>query len=392
MKKEIAAASVLFLALFFTFAILHRAAAEELITVGLSLSPGGPPSIAETTEALESGVRDCLEMANEEGGINGKKLRCVMEDDQYKPDVGVRVFESMMGRYNPLCFFGSGTPVALATVPLLRNRYKVLYTSTSFSAKLAFSGVPSVFVVGPTYGDQFAVALKHIAETHKDAKVAFFYSQGPFGEDPLPYGRIMAHRLGLKLVAEVAGDIKGGDYSKQIEELKRKNPDFVLLQGWVGPQNATLIKQCHDAGLGSKFVVMIWGADKNVVEALGTDGPTFLAVSPYSYWWMKDVPMIKKIRDYTAKHYPNIKYRTLNYLVTFTAGKIFVECLRKADTAGQLNGAGLVTALQSLKDFDTGGLTPPLTIKENRFPIARILQSNPAKGILEPASDWIKFY
>jgi len=55
---------------------------------------------------------------------------------------------------------------------------------------------------------------------------------------------------------------------------------------------------------------------------------------------MEDVPMIKKIRDYSAKHYPDVKYRSLNYLVTFTSAKIFVECLRKADAAGQLNGDG----------------------------------------------------
>ena len=71
---------------------------------------------------------------------------------------------------------------------------------------------------------------------------------------------------------------------------------------------------------------------------------------------------------------------------------IFVECLRKADSAGELNAEGLIKVLKSLKDFDTGGLTPPLTIRENRFPIARVLESNPAKGIFEPVSDWIAFY
>jgi len=76
-------------------------------------------------------------------------------------------------------------------------------------------------VVGPTYGDQFAVALKYIAQLKKGSNVAFFYSKGPFGEDPLPYGRIICKRLNLKLVGEVAGDIKGGDHTAQIEELKR---------------------------------------------------------------------------------------------------------------------------------------------------------------------------
>jgi branched-chain amino acid transport system substrate-binding protein len=107
---------------------------------------------------------------------------------------------------------------------------------------------------------------------------------------------------------------------------------------------------------------------------------------------MDDVPMIKTIKAYTAKHYPDVNYRPLMYFVAFTAGKVFVECLRRADAAGQLNEEGVTKALQSLKDFDTGGLTPPLTIRSNRFPVARVLKSNPTKGILEPVSDWITFY
>ncbi len=333
-----------------------------------------------------------MAIANQEGGINGKKLRYIMKDDQYKPDVGVRVFEQLMSTDNPLAVFGSGTPVALAVQPLLRDRYKVLYTSTSFSAKLAFGGLSSAFVPGPTYGDQVAVALKYIAREKKDAKVAFFYSKGPLGEDPIPYGRITCRNLRLTLVGEVTGDLKGGDHAAQIEQLKRMNPDFVILHGWVGPPNAALIKQCHDLGLKSKIIVTLWGAVKSVVEALGPDGPTFLAVSPYAYWWMEDVPAIKTIKAYTSTHYPQVKERPLNYMVAFTAGKIFVECLKRADTAGKLNGEGVTAALQSLKDFDTGGLTPPLTIKENRFPVARILRSNPKQGTFDAVTDWIKFY
>ncbi len=391
-ESQISAAVVLLLALFFIFATIRVSEAQEKIMVGLSLSPTGPPSIAERTEDLEAGIRDSLGMANEEGGVNGKKLGYVMQDDQYKADVGVKVFEDIMAKYKPLCFFALGSPVALATAPLIRDRHPVLYASGAFSAKLAVSGIPSMFVPGPTYGDQFAVALKYIARLKKQAKVAFFYSKGPFGEDPLAYGRVMCHRLRLDLVDEVAGDIRGGDHTAQIEQLKSKNPDFVLMHGWPGPPTAALIKQSRDLGLKSQFVNTIWGADKRVVEALGPDGPEFLTVSPYAYWWMDDVPMIGKIKAYTAKHYPDVKFRPLAYFVTFAAGKIFVECLRRADAAGALNEQGLTQALQTLKEFDTDGLTPPLTIRSNRFPVARVLKSNPSKGILEPVSDWITFY
>jgi branched-chain amino acid transport system substrate-binding protein len=392
MERKGCALSYLLVILILVCAMSQVAAAEEPITICATLPVTGPPSIAATTASLDSGLKDCIAMTNEEGGINGKKIRYFYADDQYKPDVGTKVFEDLMAKYNPLCVFGSGTPVAAAVAPLIRDRYKVLFTSTSFSAKIAFGGVPSMFVVGPTYGDQFAVALKYIAQLKKGAKVAFFYSQGPFGEDPLPYGRVICERLKLNLVAEVGGDMKSTDHTAQIEQLKSKNPDYVIMQGWVGPKNAALIKQCNDLELKSQMVVTLWGAMESVIEALGPDGPKFLAVSPYAYWSMTDVPMIKKIRDYTTKHYPDVKQRSLDYIVTFTSCKIFVECLKRADAAGQLDGEGVTKALQSLKDLETGGLTPPLTIRGNRFPVARILQSNPTKGIFEPVSDWIQFY
>lgn len=384
--------SCLVVALILSFAIIQGVMAEDLITIAATLPVIGPKAITDGTPPLDAALKDCVAIANEEGGINGKKLQYVMADDQFKPDVGLRVFEDLMSKYKPLCVFGSGTPVALATMPVIRDRHQVLYTSTSFSAKLAFSGAPSMFVVGATYGDQFAVALKYIAQQKKGLKVAFFYSQGAFGEDPIPYGRIMCKRLGLELVGEVVGNIAGGDHKTQIEELKLKNPDWVILHGWINEANGPLIKQCHDLGLKSQIVTTLWGAQKNVVELLGPEGPSFLAISPYAYWWMDDVPMIKRLRAYTAKNYPDVADRPLAYIVAFTAGKIFVDCLRKADAAGQLNGEGVTKVLQSLKEFDTGGLTPPLTIRQNRFPIARVLKSNPAKGIFDPVSDWIEFY
>jgi len=114
-----------------------------------------------------------------------------------------------------------------------------------------------------------------------------------------------------------------------------------------------------------------------------------MAVNPYMYWWNDDVPMIKKIKAYTAKKYPNVTARDNSYMQGFMTGLIFVECLKKADKAGQLNGEGLVKALQSIKDFDSGGLSAPYTIKNNKFPVARVWKVNVEKKIYEPASDWI---
>jgi branched-chain amino acid transport system substrate-binding protein len=63
--------------------------------------------------------------------------------------------------------------------------------------------------------------------------------------------------------------------------------------------------------------------------------------------------------------------------------------LKRADQACQLIGEGLVKALQSLKDFESGGLSAPLTIKNNKFPVARVWKANVQKKVFEPASDWM---
>ena len=53
-------------------------------------------------------------MINEEGGINGKKLRYVVEDGQYKIDVAMAAFQKIMATENPMVFFGESTEQAKA--------------------------------------------------------------------------------------------------------------------------------------------------------------------------------------------------------------------------------------------------------------------------------------
>ena len=138
-----------------------------------------------------------------------------------------------------------------------------------------------------------------------------------------------------------------------------------------------------------KFMGTFWGASKMVADNLGPLAEGYMAVNPYMYWWNDDVPMIQKIKAYSKKAHPNVAYRDNSYMQGFMTGLLFVECLKKADKAGQLNGEGLVKALQSIKDFDSGGLSAPLTIKNNKFPVARVWQVNTQKKIFEPVSDWM---
>jgi branched-chain amino acid transport system substrate-binding protein len=340
---------------------------------------------------INAGLEDALMMANEEGGINGKQIKYIMEDGTYNVDVAVAAFKRIMARDNPIIMYGESTGMGKAVAPEIKDRYKILYGSTSFSSELANAAEnPYVFVPGPTYSDMFGILLKYIAKEKPGANVAFFYSDTEFGRDPVPYGREMCKKLGLNLVAEEVEKVGGIDVASQVLDLKRKKAEYVIFQGYVLAPVPAVIKQARDYGLKAKFMGTHWGTHKMLLDKLGPLAEGYLGVMPYAFYYQDEIPMMKKIKDWNQKHHPEVEYRPTSYMQGFLTGLVFVECLKRADKAGDLTGDGLVKALQSIKNFDVGGLMAPITVVNNKIPMGRVYKANVGKKVFEPISDWIQ--
>ena len=363
--------------------------AEDVIKVGAVQPVTGRFAFAGVH--INDGLKDALMMANEEGGINGKKIEYIMEDGTYNVDVAVAAFKRIMARDKPAVMYGESTALGKAMAPEIKDRYKVLYSSTSFSSELANSDTnPYVFVPGPTYSDMFGILLKYIAKEKPGANVAFFYSDTEFGRDPINYGRQMCKKLGLNLVAEEVAKVGGVDVASQILDLKRKKAEYVIFQGFVLSPVPAVIKQARDYGLKVKFMGTHWGTHKMLLDKMGPLAEGYLGVMPYAFYYQEDIPMIRKIRAWNAKHHPEVKYRPTSYMQGFMTGLIFVECLKRADAAGELNGDGLAKALRSIKNLDVGGLMAPVSVVDNKIPMGRVYKANTSKKIFEPISDWIR--
>jgi len=340
---------------------------------------------------INAGLEDALMMANEQGGVNGKQIKYIMEDGTYNVDKAVAAFKRIMARDNPLVMYGESTGLGKAIAPEIKNRYKILYSSTSFSSELANAAKnPYVFVPGPTYSDMFGILLKYIAKEKPGANVAFFYSDTEFGRDPVPYGRQMCKKLGLNLVAEEVAKVGGVDVASQVLDMKRKKAQYIIFQGFVLSPVSTVIKQSRDYGLKAKFMGTFWGTHKMLLDKMGPLADGYLGVMPYAFYYQKNIPMMQKIKAWNQKHHPDVNYRPTSYMQGFFTGLVFTECLRRADRAGDLTGDGLVNALRSLKNFDVGGLMAPITVVNNKVPMGRVYRANAAKKQFEPISDWIR--
>jgi branched-chain amino acid transport system substrate-binding protein len=130
--------------------------------------------------AVTIGIRrflDSRSLANEEGGINGKKIEYLIKDGQYNLEVAKKAFDKIMNQYKPMIMFGQSTALGFAVAPDTNELHKILYSSTSFSGKLAYTSWNQyVFVSGATYADQVAILLKYIAKVKPKAKVAFLFA------------------------------------------------------------------------------------------------------------------------------------------------------------------------------------------------------------------------
>ena len=120
---------------------------------------------------------------------------------------------------------------------------------------------------------------------------------------------------------------------------------------------------------------------------MGPDGDGFMGVMPYRYYYdTEPAPMLEKIRAMRPQ------YQTTAYTQGMLASMLFLESIKRCLDAGKpLTGDAMKAALNSLKDFDTGGLIGvPITITGNSIPVGRVYKADMKAQKMVAASDWIK--
>jgi branched-chain amino acid transport system substrate-binding protein len=365
--------------------------ADDVVTVGACQPITGRFAFAGV--AINAGLQDYLNYANEKGLVPGKKFNYVYEDSGYDTDRAVACFKQIMAKHSPVIMYGESTGLGKAIAPELNSRYKVLYASASFSSELADPKThPFSFISGPTYSDMFSVLLEYIARNKGAArpKVAFFYSDTEFGKDPIPYARKRAAELGIDVVAEIVTKAGAVDVTSEVLQLKKTNPDYVIFQGYILSPIVEVIRATKDFGLKTRFMGTFWSMDKGIIEKLGPDADGYMGVNPFAYFYEDGAPGIAAMRAYNQKAHPDVKYQPNSYIQGWFTGMVYVEAVKRVVAAGKpVTGENLAAVLDTIKDWDTGGVTGKVTFVNHKAGVGRVYKANAAKGIFEPASDWI---
>lgn len=347
---------------------------------------------------LHQGLGDYCEWRNAtKKGVAGRLLRYVGEDSGYKMDQAMAVFKKIMGAHKPPVFYGDSTAWAKAAAKEVSQLGSTLTCSPSFSSDLADpKNVPYYFMAGPTYTAMGEILLEYINRTSRAGgkpAVAIVYSDTEFGRDPIPGIKAKAAALQIPIVQEIVTKPGAVDVSSEVAKLRRAKPDYVIFHGYVLAPIPEFIKQMREAGMNSTPMGTIWSMDKTTVDAMGAAGQGWMGVMPYRYSYdTEGAPTMQVIKDYAAKARPNMSYVPLFYTHGWLVGMIFSEVMERVLKAGKpLTGPNMKAALESINDWDTGGVTGLLaSLKGHQIASGRIYAYDAQTKLLQPASGWIK--
>jgi branched-chain amino acid transport system substrate-binding protein len=362
------------------------ARAAEDIVLGGSIPMTGVFAFAGI--GIHAGIGDYLKIVNDAGGIQGRKIRYVAEDTGYKVDASVAVFNKITAQDRPNLYYGDSTAFSKTINPELERLGTMIMAGASFASELNDpQKYPLQFLPGPDYTEMFGILLTYIAQEQPGAKVAFVYSDTEFGRDPIEKSEARAGELGLEVVEKIVTPPGSVDISTEVLKLRRARPDYTIFHGYVLAPIPEFIAQAKQMGMTSKFMGTFWSMDNSMVQQMGELADGFMGVMPYRYYYDTEgnAPMLEKIREMRPE------YQSTAYMQGFLTAMLMVEAAKRTVEAGEpLNGPNLKKALNSLKDFDTGGIIGvPISIPGNSIPVGRIYRADIEKKLMVPASDWI---
>src|SRR5271169_265019 len=166
------------------FAETQRGVTDSEILVGTITDLSGVTAVQGVNNA--NAVRLAFDEVNEKGGINGRKIRYIVEDSQYQVPRAVQAINKLIN--NDGVFFtieDGGTPMNNATFPMTleKNVPKLLPLSAARSMFEPFNRLK--FSQYSSYVDQMRAGVKYFVEQRGKKSVCVMYQDTDFGRDVL---------------------------------------------------------------------------------------------------------------------------------------------------------------------------------------------------------------
>ena len=353
-------AAITFLAA--TFAPLAAPALRAAAPVGEPIKLGEIEPMTGKEAAFgqqaHRGVLMAIDEINARGGVLGRPLAVVVEDNQSKPGDSATVAKKLVSREKVVAILSGGTSSNCLEIAPITQAAKIPFIATTATAPEVTEKRDYVFrscFIDPFQGN---VLAKFATTTLKAKRVAVLTSVSAsysVGLSKVFRDRFAA--LGGTVVAEQKYSEGDKDFRAQLTAIKAANPDAIAATGFY-TEAALICKQARDLGLN----VPIFGGDGWEAPELVEIGGKAVDGTYYASHYSSE-SSAPEVRDFVKKYRARFNGETPDSMapLAYDAALIVADAIRRA---GSTDGAKIRAALAATKDFP--GVTGRTSIDPQR--------------------------
>lgn len=291
MKARIAVAA------FLAATLTAPAALADLVIPWLSYRTG-PYAVGGIP--LSDGFSDYFKMVNErDGGIGGVPVRVVDCETGYNTQKAVECYESTKGEgalvYSPLSTGATYQLIPKATaddIPI----HSMGYGRTSSANGAIFS---HVFNFPANYWDGASIAVKHMLDVNggdiSGKTITLLHHNSAYGREPIRTLEELSAKHGFEFKA-IPVDHPGQEQKSQWLEIRRDQPDYVLMWGW-GVMNPVAIQEAANIRFPMEnFIGIWWSGSENDVTPAGDRAHGYKALAMHAPG--SDYPLFDDIKTH----------------------------------------------------------------------------------------------
>lgn len=352
------------------------------IVIGSFMALSGP--VAGIGTPLANGMQAYFNKLNADGGVNGRKIKLLVEDDAFSAAKTVPAVRKLVEKDKVFAIVGGlGTPGCLAIMDYIGKADIPFVYPASGATALGFPAKKNIFVVQPNYRTEGKVIAQFIKDKFATKKVAYIHDDTEIGKEGAKYTQENLDVYGIKNVADIAFPTTNLDFSSYVLKLKEAGAEVVVYHGTAGPA-ASIRKEAAKIGYKFEMIVNYALADTVMYQLAGDSWEGVYATA-----WLPalapDAPGVKNFYDTYTGYFPNgggFAYAAAGWV----AAEVFTEAVRRC--GNDVTHENLIKALESMKDW-SGDLARHITYSSaSRSGVNEMMILQAKAGSYVDASDW----
>jgi branched-chain amino acid transport system substrate-binding protein len=346
-------------------AAAEQGVTADTITIGAFGPITGPAAYIGL--AGRDGAVMAIKEINAAGGINGRKLEMIFEDDSHSPAKALAAVKKLLDEDKVFALFCvAGSNGTIGTIDYVKEKGIVMYVSFASAPGVTWPFAKNLFRGGttevPRYGELYA---DYLVDRLKAQKIGIISGREEY---PKNEGDALTKQLqkwyGIAPVKRVEFNVGDKDFTPQLLDIQETDPQIIAFFG--NPAEAAIaMRQARELGLNQPFFVGSNMVDQGLLTAAGpaAEGVSGFALIPLVP--NSSDPAMKAWRAKWSAEYPNLPAGRPNTFDILAYADMYVLAEAMKAAGKDLTTARFIDALENLHDYRVGAIASPRTFAKN---------------------------